>query len=395
MVYLKLFSTDAERTACTEPQEYVSYTEETDKVHIHYHDYSQDYLTFVAKTSGTFNFGPNEYMTTRNNISYSTDDGVTWSEPATSATVTVGVGDKVLWKGEMTPTNNERIGVFSDSTAEYDVQGNIMSLLYGDNFVNQTDLSGKNYVFDSLLAGTKVINAENLILPATTLAESCYQSMFENCTSLTQAPELSATTLAQACYSGMFQGCTSLAQAPELPATTLANRCYNGMFKGCTSLAQAPELPGITSATFCYQSMFSGCTSLTVAPMIRLSYLANNSCSYMFSDCTSLTQTEGISATSLTSYACQCMFSGCTALTTAPELKATTLNTYCYRYMFKGCTNLNYIKMLATNNITATQCLFEWVDGVAASGTFVKAASMTTLPSGTSGIPNDWTVQDA
>ena len=35
MNYLKLFNTNAERTACTETQEYVSYTEETDKVHIH------------------------------------------------------------------------------------------------------------------------------------------------------------------------------------------------------------------------------------------------------------------------------------------------------------------------------------------------------------------------
>lgn len=35
----------------------------------------------------------------------------------------------------------------------------------------------------------------------------------------------------------MFYGCTSLTTAPALPATTLANHCYDYMFVGCTSLS--------------------------------------------------------------------------------------------------------------------------------------------------------------
>ena len=35
----------------------------------------------------------------------------------------------------------------------------------------------------------------------------------------------------------MFSICTSLTQAPELPATTLAASCYRSMFSGCTSLS--------------------------------------------------------------------------------------------------------------------------------------------------------------
>jgi hypothetical protein len=60
--------------------------------------------------------------------------------------------------------------------------------------------------------------------------------MFEGCTSLTTAPELPATTLANGCYEDMFSGCTSLATAPELPATTLISRCYNEMFRNCRNL---------------------------------------------------------------------------------------------------------------------------------------------------------------
>ena len=67
----------------------------------------------------------------------------------------------------------------------------------------------------------------------------CYNSMFSDCKSLTQAPVLPAKKLANTCYSSMFSGCTSLTQAPALPATTLADYCYSNMFNGCTSLAQA------------------------------------------------------------------------------------------------------------------------------------------------------------
>ena len=84
------------------------------------------------------------------------------------------------------------------------------------------------------------------------------------------------------------------------------------------------------------------------------------------------------------------MFRGCTSLVNAPELPATTLVLSCYRWMFNGCTSLNVITMLATD-ISADFCLDEWVDGVAATGTFTKNASATYDPS-TIGIPAGWTV---
>jgi hypothetical protein len=59
--------------------------------------------------------------------------------------------------------------------------------------------------------------------------------------------------------------------------------------------------------------------------------------------------------------------------------------------MFDGCSKLNYIKMLATN-ISAGSCLSSWVSGVASTGTFVKNPAMTSLPTGSSGIPKGWTV---
>lgn len=89
----------------------------------------------------------------------------------------------------------------------------------------------------------------------------------------------------------------------------------------------------------------------------------------------------------------QSMFEGCTNLTKAPDLPATTLTGWCYTGMFSDCTNLNSIKCLATA-ISATNCTTDWLEGTAATGTFTKAASMTSWPTGTSGIPDGWTVVD-
>ena len=93
--------------------------------------------------------------------------------------------------------------------------------------------------------------------------------MFYGCSSLTKAPNLPATTLADCCYEYMLNDCSSLTTAPDLPATTLANSCYSFMFQGCNSLTTAPDLPATTLTEYCYHYMFSGCTLLT---SIRIGY---------------------------------------------------------------------------------------------------------------------------
>lgn len=230
-------------------------------------DYSKQYLTFVALEDGTFSFSGS-------GISYSVDGGATWTELASNtASPTVTAGNKIMWKASLTPTSSAGIGTFS-STAQFDVEGNLMSLLFGDNFKGQTDLTGKSYAFHYIFQNnTNVVNAKNLSLPATTLATACYQNMFNGCTSLTTAPELPATTLEGYCYNGMFYKCTSLTTAPALPATTLANYCYQFMFSGCTSLTKAPALPATTLANYCYNGMFKDCTSLNYIKAMFLTTL--------------------------------------------------------------------------------------------------------------------------
>ena len=97
------------------------------------------------------------------------------------------------------------------------------------------------------------------------MEQFCYDSMFKDCTHLSETPALPATKLVDGCYCKMFQGCTSLEEAPALPATELANSCYELMFAGCTSLVEAPALPATELANDCYYEMFEGCTSLSEA----------------------------------------------------------------------------------------------------------------------------------
>ena len=338
--HTKRFATQSLYTAFKSSADYlvpnVSVCDDNLGVHYNPWTWTEEYLTFVAKESGTFTFTPKN----DNVISYSTDGGSTWTG---GNSVEVSNGDKVLWKGTMTPSTSysqQGIGKFG-STGNFDVQGNAMSLLYGDNYKGQTNLIGKDYAFyDLFKENTKVINAENLSLPATTLTQRCYYNMFYGCTALTTAPKLPAMALATDCYQGMFYGCTALTTAPELPATTLASSCYLSMFVDCSSLITAPELPATTLTDMCYSNMFYGCTNLVNAPELPAMTLTTECYKHMFHNCTSLINAPELPATTLADYCYREMFHNCTSLTTAPELPATTLTSYCYEQMFSGCTSL-------------------------------------------------------
>lgn len=381
MKYIHLFKTDSEFTTAYNGPDYIepwlSLTEETMTIGTSkpkLTDFSAEPLTFNILSDGTIRWRA-EGKTIKKAIEYKLNDNewtsITSNTGYSAPLIKVHSGDKIQFKGNNTQyaTNTLNYNSFSGSTASFEAEGNIMSLIYGDEFKDNSTISS-TYAFADLFRDcTNLVSAENLVLPATTLSSNCYREMFRGCTSLTKAPELPVTTLASYCYCHMFDGCTSLTTAPSvLPTTTLADGCYASMFYGCTSLSTAPALPATTLAGECYERMFNGCTSLTKAPELP--------------------------ATTLEQNCYEAMFGRCTSLTTAPELPATTLASSCYYDMFNGCTSLNYIKCLATN-ISATNCTSNWVNGVASTGTFVKPSSMTSWTTGSNGIPTGWAVQDA
>lgn len=256
-------------------------------------DYTGMPLTFEIIGDGYINWVAINTSFTKT-IEYSKDNGNSWNEiiSTTGGTqIPVVSGDTVLFRG-----NNDR-GYSSGSynvsfrgtTCLFNLKGNIMSLFNSDPRVFSLMTSIPAGGVSNFFLSSNVVDATNLILPATTLSQSCYSSM--------------------------FYGCSKLISAPKLPATILDDSCYSYMFSRCTNLTIAPVLP------------------------------------------------------------------------------ATILTDSCYQQMFARCSNLNYVKCLATD-MSAANCTFGWFDRAPATGTFVKHPDAT-WPSGASGIPNGWTIENA
>ena len=279
--YLKLFETTNEYTQYIEQGSpllpNVSYTEDTLKVYYNPipHDYSKDYFTIVVTEGGHIEF---DTQYTDGDISISKDNGETWEIYNTEG-IDVYEGDTISVKCMLNNSHSHGYAFITNNTysdVKAKIQGNIMSLLLSDNFMGVTALL-ESCLYSLFQNCEWLIDAQNLVLPATTLVEECYSSMFYGCMNLVTAPKvLPATTLANACYTDMFDGCTSLVTAPELPATTLADSCYYGMFEYCESLVTAPELPATTLANECYTNMFLGCTSLNYVKAMFTTDISQN-----------------------------------------------------------------------------------------------------------------------
>ena len=355
---------------------------------------ARPYLTFTADQSQTFKVSTYQSYTLDESIQYSLNGGV-WTKLDVGTEITFGGDNGALrLRGKSsggTASSKYKYAFisFGDSKVKVTCSGDIRTLIDYDNYVTVSTADARFcYLFKECASLTTAPE-----LPATTLATDCYSYMFYNCIGLTTAPELPATTLADYCYHGIFLKCAGLTTAPELPATTLAKECYYQMFQSCTSLTTAPELPATTLAEGCYSYMFWNCDGLTAAPELPATTLAKKCYQAIFRECNGLTTAPELPAITLAPYCYYAMFHGCDGLTTAPELPATTLAEGCYLSMFLNCKKLDNITMLATD-ISAPDCLGEWVDGVASTGTFTKAAAMTSLTTGVSGIPEGWTVKN-
>ena len=169
---------------------------------------------------------------------------------------------------------------------------------------------------------------------------SCFRRLFIGA-KIVDASKLvmPATTLSQYCYADMFSGNSTLIAPPELPAVNLADNCYYNFFYGCSSLNASPSLPATTLAVACYMGMYERCYKLTNAPI----------------------------------------------------LPATTLAESSYKEMFASCSSLNSITVYA-DDISAKNCTFNWLSGVASTGTFNNYGSAIYTKDSVSGIPSGWEV---
>lgn len=161
--YIKRFDTEEEFVEFNYSEEYeepnLSYVNESDNLHI-----NEKPLKFTAEEAnstikltrvGTSSSLPNAVL------QYSTN-GVTWNNYTLNNVITLtNIGDYVMFKG-----NNERLGYDSNNYHKFVMTGKISA---------SGDIS-------SLTCNNPLVS-------------SCYQSMFDGCTSLTTAPELPESLL--------------------------------------------------------------------------------------------------------------------------------------------------------------------------------------------------------
>lgn len=321
-------------------------------------DYSKTYLTFEALSDNTHLYFRSTRAGESLPISASSDNGRTWNEYISSNSdnnnegtliATLMKGQKVMIKGNIfTPYTGRGYSRFNGllDDGSLILYGNIMSLAYGDDFIGKTSM--KKTVQEPIYEYDETTSTDVIVGYKDVEENICFGWIFETVRNLVSAENLilPADELymrgSNGAYEGMFHNCINLVKAPQLPATTLAGACYDSMFYDCKSLTTAPELPATTLASGCYQQMFRNCTNLV----------------------------------------------------NAPELLATELVEYCYGSMFWNCPNLNYIKAMFTTT-PSTNYTSNWVNGVAANGTFVKNSAAIWTNVGNYAVPSGWTVETA
>ena len=181
--------------------------------------HEDEYMTLDIISGGTLQF------TSIANIDYQTTtqpyakvqasvNGGPWTTDDPLFRFNVNAGDKVRVKGEYTQRPWDglvRMGPgFSGSTCIFNVYGNALSMVYGDNFTGQTSVIGITDAFAHMFEQTNVVSAENLVLPDGYYPSWTMFETFFGCSMLTTAPVIRATSAAQVAFTETFYFCQNL-----------------------------------------------------------------------------------------------------------------------------------------------------------------------------------------
>lgn len=361
-----------------------------------------EYITFTNKYAGDNTLRVTKHGTpTSTGLSYSTDDGETWTNISTGGSVTIRENEKILMKsadGLSTGTNDYFIFTMAE---DYSVSGHIASL-WGYKYANMTALpaNGCQSMFES---SDKLLEADIDFTGITEIGNYACVNMFYGCSSLTTVPKLSSiTNIGNNAFDQMFMRCTSLTTAPDLSGITrIEGSGLRQMFYGCTNLTSAPSLARVTyiRGSGC-DGMFSYCGSLTAAPdMSSVTTIETNGCTGMFTSCISLVNAPNLSSlTTIGNDGCSEMFFNCTSLGTGLDISSVrTIGNGCFRSMYYNCINLS---RAYTPNIDTwdTSKFSNWLlnAGTSASGTktVYKPSALSIPIDSDSGVPVGWVTQD-
>lgn len=214
--------------------------------------------------------------------------------------------------------------IINGQGAYYDLFAGCVNLLVAPKLNHITHYSSE--AFRGMFSSCKKLEyaPELPIHDSVYLPSMCFASMFRDCTNIKECPALpignyicqhgvfyfmfyGCTSITAPCefptgytigdnpnimFQSMYEGCSNLQTAPDLSWVNIAgDKTFAYMFKNCTSLATPPKMPNIqfdsTDINVC-QEMFRNCTSLTESPILYSSFIPNNGYRSMFNGCINL-----------------------------------------------------------------------------------------------------------
>ena len=177
--------------------------------------YYYQYLTVEILEDGYFYMFRTAYQDgTEEALYYNKNNGGWVSMPNYSNPLNVSKNDIIRFKSKLDASKDIDqgfvvLGIYDiNDAAAFNIYGNIMSLIYGDDFANNSELNENITVspFKNMFLRAKVRDASNLCLPSTHLLKNMYFGFFNEST-IEYAPKIIPAHLADSCYGAMFKRC--------------------------------------------------------------------------------------------------------------------------------------------------------------------------------------------
>lgn len=191
---------------------------------------------------------------TTSGLKFRTQSNASWSTYTPGTTIQLPAGKSVqFWNSAETLSLSTVSYAQLTGTGEFSCRGNLQSML---NYIS----SVPNYAFSYLFRGFPMVNTPEM--PADTVGEYGYSSLYRDIPYLTRSERLPALTVKNYAYGNMYAG-SGIEHPPVIAATTYLTGSLAGMFSDCGALLSAPHLLATSISRSCLLSAFRNCTHMT------------------------------------------------------------------------------------------------------------------------------------
>ena len=236
-------------------------------------DYTKEYLTITSfEDNNTCTFSWYSGAQNINSVSYSKDK-TNWTKTTSSGNINVYLnkGEKVYFKASVNYTSGFRYGAFDTTyssfhcTKKWEVSGNLMSMVYEDNFIDKTTFRtvnehcflgffcAGNYDVEGTTWAT-LMSAKHFVCPITQITgtpHGCFARMFQHQPLIYAPKEMiynEGSTVPSNFFWGTFKDCTLLQETPLLNFTSFGSGTCTNCFNNASSLKRCKSYVGSGSS---------------------------------------------------------------------------------------------------------------------------------------------------